>query len=127
MIDSRAERVASNVVLIVEDEPLLLLMALDFVEEAGFRALAAANSAEAIAVMQRRSDVTIVFTDIDMPGGIDGLKLAALVRDRWPPVEIIITSGYRHPPPGELPVRGVFFPKPYQPSKIVAALNRMAA
>lgn len=81
-------------VLIVEDEPLLRLMAIDVVEDAGFDAVEASDADEAIRILESRTDITIVFTDIDMPGSMDGLRLAAAVRDRWPPIRIIVTSGY---------------------------------
>ena len=81
------------VVLVVEDEALLRLNAVDIVEELGCVALEASNADEAIEILKKRSDVQIVFTDVDMPGTMDGLKLAAFVRDRWPPIKLILTSG----------------------------------
>jgi DNA-binding LytR/AlgR family response regulator len=72
-------------------------------------------------------DVRIVFTDIDMPGLMDGLKLAAFVRRRWPPIEIIVTSGNHRVSEGEFPERGVFLPKPYTRERVVAELLRFAA
>lgn len=81
-----------KVVLVVEDEPILRMTAVDMVEDAGFEAVEAADATEAIRILERRLDIRIVFTDIDMPRGIDGMKLAALIRDRWPPIEIILTS-----------------------------------
>jgi DNA-binding LytR/AlgR family response regulator len=68
----------------------------------------------------------VVFTDINMPGTMDGLELAALVRHRWPPVEIIVTSGRYRIPDSDLPVRGIFLPKPYDHDDVVATLRRMA-
>lgn len=114
------------VVLVVEDEPLLRMMAADIVEEAGFFALEATNADEAIALLESRGDIRIVFTDIDMPGSMDGLKLAAAIRDRWPPVEIIVTSGVSMKAADALPDRAVFFPKPYDQRMILATLHRMA-
>ncbi|MET0246935.1 MAG: response regulator, partial [Sphingomonas sp.] len=76
-------------VLVVEDEPLQRMLAVDLVEDAGFVAIEAENADIAILTLGHRSDIQAVFTDIDMPGSIDGLKLAACVRDRWPPIEII--------------------------------------
>lgn len=114
-------------VLIVEDEPLLRLMAVDMVEEAGFRVIEAANATEAVLILESRADIRIVFTDIDMPNGIDGLALAACIRDRWPPVQIIVTSGKPFPKAGLLPDRSVFYSKPYRQDQIVAELHRMAA
>lgn len=113
------------VVLIVEDEPLLRIMAVDMVEEAGFEAVEATDATQAVEILERRTDIRIVLTDIDMPRGMDGMKLAACIRDRWPPIEIIITSG--KPPPGDLPARGIFFSKPFREEEVVAAMRRMAA
>jgi DNA-binding NtrC family response regulator len=116
-----------NVVLVVEDEPLLLMAAVDLVEEAGFEAVEARNADEAIEILNAREDIRIVFTDIDMPGSMDGMKLAAMVRDRWPPVEIIIVSGHRKVSDDDLPARSVFFSKPYDVDRVTAQLHAMAA
>ncbi len=79
----------------VEDEDLLRQTAVALVEDAGFTAVAAASADEALAILEARADVRLVFTDIQLPGSMDGLKLAHAVRDRWPPVELILTSGRR--------------------------------
>lgn len=121
------ESTAKPVVLVVEDEPVLLMMAVDLVEEAGFEAVEALNADAAIAILERRTDIRIVFTDIDMPGSMDGLRLAASIRGRWPPIEIIVTSGHHSARDIQLPSRGVFFPKPYRGRDIQDALRRMAA
>ncbi len=115
------------VVLIVEDEPLLRLSAVDMVEDAGFEAVEAADATQAVAILEKRFDIRIVFTDIDMPRGLDGMKLAALVRDRWPPIEIIMTSGHIAPRQADLPARTLFFSKPYKEKEVVAAMWKFAA
>lgn len=115
------------VVLVVEDEALLRLHAIDVIEDAGFEALEARNADQAIAILESRNDIRIVFTDIDMPGSMDGLRLAAAVRNRWPPVEIIVTSGHSAPGDDELPDRGLFFPKPYADELLVRELRRLSA
>ncbi|CAN7411702.1 response regulator [Neorhizobium sp. LjRoot104] len=115
-----------QVVLVVEDEPLLRMMAMDLVEEAGFQAVEAADADEAVTILETRTDIRIVFTDIDMPGSMNGMKLAAAVRDRWPPIEIIIVSGQVRLSEGDLPERSVFFSKPYDWQKVTATLHRMA-
>jgi DNA-binding NtrC family response regulator len=115
-----------TVVLVVEDEVVLRLMAVAVVESAGFEAIEASNADEAIRILESRDDIRIVFTDIDMPGSMDGMKLAACVRDRWPPVEIIVTSGHIAPENVTLPERGVFFPKPYDPWEVSQTMRRMA-
>lgn len=113
-------------VLVVEDEPLLRLMALDLVEDAGFEAVEARDADEAISILEARKDITVVFTDVDMPGSMDGLKLAAAIRDRWPPIEIIITSGHVRLDDGGIPPRTVFFSKPYDHSEVTSTLRWMA-
>lgn len=113
-------------VLIVEDSPLLLLMAIDLVEDAGFHAISATNADEAVAILESRPDIRLVFTDVDMPGSMDGMKLAAAVRDRWPPIEIIIVSGYRQVKDDDLPARARFFSKPYDAGAVAAAMREMA-
>lgn len=112
-------------VLIVEDEPLLLMQAADFIADAGFDTLEARDADEAIRLLETHDDIRIVFTDVDMPGSMDGLKLAAAVRGRWPPIEIIVTSAYFNVQAADLPERGRFFKKPYQTQKVIDALREM--
>ncbi|MBR1211255.1 response regulator [Bradyrhizobium sp. JYMT SZCCT0180] len=113
------------VILIVEDELLIRLNAVEMIEEAGFEVLEAANADEAIAILERRWDITVVFTDIQMPGSMDGLKLAAAVRDLWPPIMIVVTSGRVKLGPGDLPEGGRFLPKPYSPAEITKILREL--
>jgi CheY-like chemotaxis protein len=112
-----------TVILVVEDEPLLRLAAIDMVEDAGFEAVEASNATDAVRILESRLDIQIVFTDVDMPGGIDGMRLAALIRDRWPPITIIVTSGQLHADQVKLPSGSMFFPKPYRESEVVAAFR----
>jgi CheY-like chemotaxis protein len=111
-------------VLIVEDELLLRLNAVDLITDAGFDVVEARDADQAIEILNARLDIRIVFTDIDMPGSMDGLKLAAAIRDRWPPIEIIIASGMVSPLPEALPSRGVFMAKPYDGEKLIGALRK---
>ena len=90
---SSAYAVRRPVVLIVEDEFLIRLHAAQIIEEAGFDVIEASNADEAISILEVRSDITVLFTDIQMPGSMDGLKLAAAVKGRWPPIKIVATSG----------------------------------
>jgi CheY-like chemotaxis protein len=115
------------VVLVVEDEPLLRMNDVDMVEDAGFEALEAANSKQALTVLERRSDVGIILSDIDMPPGMDGMELVAIIRRRWPPIAIILVSGHVGIADVRMPEDGLFFSKPYRPSEVVAALHRMVA
>jgi CheY-like chemotaxis protein len=115
-------------VLVVEDEPLMLMDAVELVTEAGFEAIAAKNADDAIRILENRSDIRVVFTDVNMPGSMDGIRLAHAVRNRWPPIEIIVTSGLTVANVQELlPERGIFFPKPYTPAQIAGALHKLAA
>jgi len=101
--------------------------AADLVEAAGYRAIEVSNADEAIAILEARKDIRIVFTDIDMPGSMDGLKLARAIRRRWPPIELILTSGHFDVPEGDIPERGLLFSKPYHDNEIVSALRRFAS
>jgi CheY-like chemotaxis protein len=103
------------------------MAAIDMVESAGFEAVEAADATQAVEILQSRMDICIVFTDIDMPRGIDGLRLAALIRDRWPPIHVIITSGHTKPPQASLPPDMVFYSKPYRETEVIATMTRMAA
>lgn len=114
------------VVLVVEDEPLLRLMAVDLVEDAGLVALPACDADEAMAILETRGDISVVFSDIQMPGSMDGVRLATAVRDRWPPVRIILTSGRLMPGLSDLPAGSVFLAKPYSPDRLIAELQRLA-
>ena len=114
-------------VLVVEDEFFCRFHAVDLVEAAGFSAIEASNADEAIAILEARKDIRIVFTDIDMPGSMDGLKLARAIRDRWPPIELILTSGHFDVPKSDIPERGLFFSKPYRDQEIVSALQKFAS
>lgn len=120
-------RGGTAIVLVVEDEPLLRMMAVDLVESAGFEAVEATDADEATRILEARTDIRIVFTDIDMPGSMDGIKLAAAIRGRWPPIEIIVTSGHHVAQDLTLPARGVFFSKPYDRRAVVETIRRMAA
>jgi CheY-like chemotaxis protein len=115
------------VVLIVEDEALVRMAAVGMVEEAGFEVLEATNADEAILLLEARRDITVVFTDVEMPGSMDGLRLAHAVRDRWPPIKIIATSGRYAGRDGDLPSGGLFLRKPYSPAQISTALRDLTA
>ncbi len=103
------------------------MAAVGLVEDAGFDALEACDATEAVRILESRTDIRIVFTDIDMPRGIDGMKLAALIRDRWPPIHIIVTSGHVADRNVRLPVDASFFGKPYDERQVTKELHRMAA
>src|ERR1700755_615669 len=98
-------------VLVVEDEMVLRMKAVDIVEDAGFTAIEAVNADEALAILEARSDISLLFSDIQMPGSMDGLKLAHAVHDRWPSIKIILVSGQINPSEAERPADSRFFGK----------------
>ncbi len=96
------------------------------IEDAGFKTCEATSADEAIALLEREPLIRIVFSDIDLPGGMDGMRLAAAIRDRWPPVELVLTSGHVKVGDAELPERGHFFSKPYDAGELINTLNSFA-
>lgn len=116
---------AGPLVLVVEDEPIIRLGAIEMVEEAGYTAVEAHDAAEAVRILETRPDIRIVFTDIDMPGSMNGILLAAAIRDRWPPIDVILTSGAVVPAAALIPDRGVFVPKPYSQGQLESALHQV--
>ena len=113
------------VVLVVEDEGLIRSAAMEMVEDAGFAALVASNADEAIRILESRNDIRAVFTDVQMPGSMDGLRLARVIRNRWAPVALIVTSGHAHVSEKDVPTGGRFLPKPYDAGQIEAALQQL--
>ena len=117
---------ALPLVLVVEDEPLQRMMAVDLVEDAGCAALEAASAAQAIALLETRPEIRVVFTDIDLPPGHDGMWLADCVRRRWPPVGLLVTSGHVAARDVVLPPGSRFFAKPYRRAEVLQALRGLA-
>jgi CheY-like chemotaxis protein len=115
----------SPVILIVEDEFLLRMDSAAMLESAGFEVIQAGDADEAISILSAGSDIHVVFTDIQMPGSMDGLKLARFVRSRWPPIKIVATSGHVPIEDDDLPAGSVFLPKPYLGPELVAALREL--
>jgi two-component system, response regulator PdtaR len=103
----------NQVVLIVEDDQLIRMHAADMVRGLGFGTLEAADADDAISLLEGCSDITVVFTDIEMPGSMDGLRLVAVVRDRWPPIALLVTSGRPVPLDTALPRGARFVSEPY--------------
>ena len=112
-------------VLIVEDNPLLRILTVNIVEDAGFVALEADNADEAVAILEARSDIALLLTDINMPGSMDGLKLAHAVRNRWPPIKIVVASGQTRPADCDLPVDSRFFAKPYHGVTMISEIRSL--
>ena len=112
-------------VLVVEDEMLLRMRAVDIVEDAGFRAVEAVNADDALAILESRSDISMLFSDIQMPGSIDGLKLAHAVYSRWPHIKIILVSGQVKLSELEKPANSRFFGKPIDVKQMIVELQEM--
>jgi CheY-like chemotaxis protein len=113
------------VVLVVEDEMLLRMRAVDMVEDAGFTPVEAVDADEAVAILESRSDIALLFTDIQMPGSMDGLKLAHAVRERWPPIKIILVSGQLKLANIDIPADSRFFGKPLEAKEMIAEMQNM--
>ena len=111
------------VVLVVEDELLLRMRAVDMVEDAGFTSVEAVDADEAVAILESRSDISLLFTDIQMPGSMDGLGLAHSVHDRWPPIKIILVSGQLKLANIDIPVGSRFFGKPLEAKVMIAQMQ----
>ena len=109
------------VVLVVENEALIRISTLHMIEDAGFAVAEASNADEAIKILQNRADIQAVFTDIRMPGSVDGCKLARAIRGRWPPIHLILTSAIV-PDLSEFPAKGLFIQKPYTADQVTTAL-----
>jgi CheY-like chemotaxis protein len=117
--------VVPAVVLVVEDEMLLRMRAVDMVEDAGYTSVEAVDADEAVAILESRSDVALIFTDIQMPGSMDGLKLAHTVHERWPPIKIILVSGQLKPANIDIPADSRFYGKPLEAKEMIAEMQSM--
>lgn len=115
------------VVLVVEDSPLIRMGAVELVLSAGYAAIEAIDADEAIRILESRDDIDLVFTDVQMPGTMDGLRLSHYIRDRWPPVKLIIASGDAVLAESSLPGGSRFFSKPYDDQKITETMAHLLA
>ena len=122
---SSAPTGSSTNVLVVEDEMVLRMRAVDIVEDAGFTAVQAVNADEALAILESRSDISLLFSDIQMPGSMDGLKLAHAVHDRWPAIKIVLVSGRVKLSDTDKPADSRFFGKPLKVKQMIAELQDM--
>lgn len=111
--------------LIVEDEPLIRMCAVDFAEEAGYLGLEAGDSAAALAIMERDENIDILFTDITLPGPMDGIGLAEQVALRWPAVRIMLASGALAGLPTDVAPGAFRLPKPYGITQFLGAVEQM--
>ena len=116
-----------TVVLLVEDEPLVRMFGTDVLEEAGYEVVEAVDGDAALQVLEARSDVHVLFTDVNMPGSLDGLDLARLVHERRPDIKLLIASGQVRLNEEEIPDSGRFLPKPYAPADILREVRGLMA
>jgi two-component sensor histidine kinase/ActR/RegA family two-component response regulator len=116
---------ALRAVLVVEDEMMLRMRAVDMVEDAGFTAVEAINADDALAILESRSDIELLFTDIQMPGSMDGLKLAYAVHKRWPSIKIILVSGQLNLTDSDKPADSRFFGKPLDVKQMILEMQNM--
>ncbi|WP_037487386.1 response regulator [Novosphingobium naphthalenivorans] len=112
--------------LIVEDEPLVRAMAADIFMDQGYRIHEACNAAEALTILEGRDDIRAVFTDVEMPGEMNGLALATAIRERWPDIIVLVTSGRVWPGDGMMPIGTDFIAKPYRSRDIVSKIEALA-
>jgi len=118
---------ARAVVLVVEDEGVVRMGAVDLIQRAGLEAIEAASADEAITILEARRDIHLVFTDIEMPGTMDGIKLAHYIRERWPPIKLIVASGRSIVEQSSLPEGASFFSKPYRDDDLVQSIIKLVA
>lgn len=116
---------ANDLVLVVEDEALIRMSSADAIRDLGFEVLEAVDADHAVSLLESVPGITVVFTDIQMPGSMDGLLLAAVVRDRWPPIALLVTSGKLCPGSSDMPTGARFISKPYLPSELKQQLHSL--
>jgi CheY-like chemotaxis protein len=112
-------------ILVVEDEAIIRMGTVQMLKDAGYAVVEASNADIAIGILESRDDIRAVFTDIKMPGSLCGLKLVAAIRDRWPPIQLIVASGMAPPAAHEFPPMGRFIRKPYGPKEVLKVLDEL--
>jgi two-component system, response regulator PdtaR len=114
-----------RVVLIVEHDEFLKSLTADIMEDAGFATLKASDAGEALAILESRSDIALLLTSVTMPGSMDGLDLAHMVRERWPAIRIIITSSKVWLTANNFPIGSRFVPKPYRAQVMISEIRSL--
>jgi len=124
---TRSSLISNELILVVEDEWIVRLFACDLLEQAGFKVLEAGGADEALEALEAHPEVRGLFTDVNMPGSMDGLALARHVQAHNPQIVTLVVSGRGPPEPGELPANASFMAKPYEAQEMVSRLRRMTA
>lgn len=119
------DKPSSRRVMIVDDEPLIRIYARDIIEEAGFEVEEAGNAEGALRALQH-DRFSVVLTDIEMPGSLDGIALAWTIQDKWPTVHVIIMTGRRPPRPSDIPGTAELLTKPFTPERLFAVVTAAA-
>ena len=114
-----------DLVLVVEDEALIRINSADVIRDLGFDVIEAVDADHAVSLLESVPGITVLFTDVQMPGSMDGLLLATVVRDRWPPIALLITSGKLSSPTADIPTGAGFIPKPYSPLQLKEKLHSL--
>ncbi|MCK2057263.1 response regulator [Methylobacterium sp. 37f] len=114
----------ATAVLVVEDDDLVRLCAVEMLEDAGFVIVEARHADEAWFILHERADIGALFTDVDMPGSMCGVTLAGRVHDAWPDIRLVVTSGRHRLAQGDIPDHGLFVPKPYSADQVVDAIHQ---
>lgn len=127
MVPSASPDHPAPTILVVEDEVFIRMVSADMLTDAGYHVLEAENAAEALAVLESAETVELLFTDVRMPGSMNGLELAATVHVRWPKVHLLVTSGHHMLADDEVPDDGRFLAKPYRLSDVLAEVRRSLA
>jgi CheY-like chemotaxis protein len=122
-----AQQTGTGKVLVVDDEPFVRMLVADVLDEAGFEVIEASNAQTALKRLELAGDVQVLFTDINMPPGMNGLELAGVVHQRWPEVGLVISSGYERPSNQQIADGGVFVPKPFRPEDIIRAVQKVVS
>jgi CheY-like chemotaxis protein len=112
-------------ILTVEDEIFISEYLGDLLRDAGYEVVSTSNADDAIAILESRSNIRLIITDINMPGSMDGLRLATAVRGRWPPIKIIIATGRGRPTDDQMPRGSLFLSKPYDSKAVISAVQRL--
>ena len=114
-------------ILVVEDDVLVRMTCATLIEDAGYRVIEAPTADDALAILEKADRVELLFSDVDMPGSMDGLELAEIVHRRWPDIRLLLTSGHHQLGAGKIPDDGEFMPKPYSLDAVIAQIRALLA